>query len=251
MIRERGTHMWRAIGMSVVVALVVLVGCEREGTKSPTETKTITTLALVDGIRPAFDEDEREALFAAMAEAAADENGIYPEGEFQQIGEKTVLPCDALPGGAWITCGIAREMGTDEAGRIDVQVTMFHIPDAGRATLTGGIPSKGRSGQSFSVYQLSWREELLVISEASSGQLGGGIGFAWWDSTTGQVTRQAGWYGDFDGRDFAHAMEMGPDGPKLTIYGLFEVKRDAYEPDRAKLEVALGMPVEFVCIPGS
>jgi hypothetical protein len=249
--------MFRAIGLSVMVVGLVLVGCGRDDVpETSSRTKTITKLAMTT-TGPSYstwfevEQSEREGLLTDIPSVlvALETVGEYPEEDHHVRGQMTLRPCEGFPQGAVITYGVAWQRGVPEVGRTDLEIVAFCIPDVGRDVI--GFKSIAKSGSisEITVYELSWRDELLVVLESVGGQLRGGIDFASWNPTTGEVTRLAGWHGDFDGLEFAHAMEMSPDGPKLTIYGLYDVKRKAYEPDRAKLEKALGVPVEFDCIP--
>ncbi len=240
-----------------MVVGLVLVGCGRDDApQASSPTKTITKLAMTT-TGPSYstwfevEQSEREGLLTDIPDVLSlfEMMGEYPEEDHHVRGQMTLRPCEVLPQGAVITYGVARQRGVPEIGKTDIEIVAFCIPDVGREGVTFKSIAKSGSISEITVYELSWRDELLVVLESVGGQIRGGVEFVLWDSTSGEVTKLGGWYGDETGMEFAHAMEMSTDGPTLTIYGLYEVKRDAYEPDRVELEQALGMPVEFDCIP--
>jgi len=226
------------------LAMLCVCGCRARR-------QDVTSISTVDdswglSIMSAADRDFMSRILGEVIAKTYHEEGKYRPEDFRLLSGHRIPPQPHFPKGATILRAEATESEVFEYQRMDLTATIFIIPGRPPTYSDDIIPSKGRSDERYSIYDVGRDNEVLLITETGTSAIGGSILIGFWNTETNHVRDLWGCAGEEGGFGFSHSLWARDGTLRLTVFGIFQKKRDAYEKDRPKLAAKLGFPVDFV-----
>ncbi len=231
---------------NLVAALLALLICGC-GTADP----GFVGIRTVDNIRcprPAEDEEIMRTVLAEEIKASGSPETRYRSEDFDIVTEYLFPPQQVLPAGARIIRVAARQPEASDAASRGIAATVFVMPDRPVCWLGESVSSHGSCEIRCSVYDIWRRSELLVVIESSTSAANLSIRIALWNTDRNTIRSIWSASGMGNANYFCHSLDIRNGRLNLTVYGIYRMKAEDFEPARRELAKELGFPVYFIYV---